>query len=319
MNFSAIPTVDLNEYINGTDAQKKVFAKELGDCFSGIGFAIVKNHGVSQELIDKSYNAFIEFYGLPDATKKKYEIEGLSGQRGYTGKGKEHAKGSNTGDLKEFFHIGQTVNDPSMADMYPSNVFVEEVPGIEKYAVDLYASLEYAGINLLRAIADYLSLPNNYFDDKVQNGNSILRPIHYFPIENPDEIPTDAVRAAEHEDINLITLLIGASADGLQVKNSEGNWIAAKPSADQIVINVGDMLQRLTNNKLVSTTHRVVNPSKELMHLPRYSMPFFCHPKSDVSLNCLNSCITEATPKQYSDITSGEYLNERLREIGLIK
>lgn len=319
-SFDKIPTVDLNQYLHGSEEDKKVFAKQLGDTFSGIGFAIVANHGVPQELIDKAYKAFETFFALPDAIKQKYEIEGIAGQRGYTGKGKEHAKGRNTGDLKEFFHVGQEVtdSDPIKAE-YPDNVYVDEVPELMETGIKLYQMLQFAGGNLLRAIADYLDLPNTYFDDKIHNGNSILRPIHYFPIENPDEIPADAVRAAEHEDINLITLLIGASADGLEVKNAEGKWIAAKPKPNEIVINVGDMLQRLTNNRLKSTTHRVVNPPRELMHLPRFSVPFFLHPKSDVSLACLPSCISADNPKRYPDCTAGEYLNERLREIGLRK
>ena len=265
-------------------------------------------------------DAFQRFYALPDSVKQKYEIAGLAGQRGYTGKGKEHAKGRNTGDLKEFFHVGQVVTDGDpIQSEYPDNVSVEEVPEVMEYGFELYRKLEFAGKNLLRAIADYLALPNTYFDDKIHNGNSILRPIHYFPIENPDEIPDDAVRAAEHEDINLITLLIGASADGLEVKNAEGKWIAAKPEPNQIVINVGDMLQRLTNNRLKSTTHRVVNPPRALMHLPRFSVPFFLHPKSSMSLACLDSCMDETHPKAYPDCTAGEYLEERLREIGLRK
>ncbi len=320
MQFNNIPTVDLNEYLQGNEEQRKAFAKKLGDTFSGIGFAIVANHGVPQEIIDGAYKAFERFYALPDEVKKKYEIAGLAGQRGYTGKGKEHAKGRNTGDLKEFFHIGQVVTDGDpIKSEYPDNVSVEEVPEVMDYGFQLYRKLEFAGKNLLQAIADYLELPNDYFDGKIHNGNSILRPIHYFPIENPDEIPADAVRAAEHEDINLITLLIGASADGLEVKNSEGKWIAAKPKPNEIVINVGDMLQRLTNNRLKSTTHRVVNPPRELMHLPRFSVPFFLHPKSDMSLACLSSCFDEGQPKAYPDCTAGEYLEERLREIGLRK
>lgn len=320
MTFHNIPTVDLNRYLHGDEAEKKAFAKELGDTFSGIGFAIVANHGVPQALIDEAYAAFQAFFALPDEIKQKYEIAGIAGQRGYTGKGKEHAKGRNTGDLKEFFHVGQNVTDgdPIKAE-YPDNVYVDEVPDLMAKGAEIYQKLEFAGQHLLRAIADYLDLPNDYFQDKVHNGNSILRPIHYFPIENPDEIPADAVRAAEHEDINLITLLIGASADGLQVKNAEGQWIAAKPNPNEIVINVGDMLQRLTNNRLKSTTHRVVNPPRELMHLPRYSVPFFLHPKSNMSLACLSSCIDENHPKVYADCTAGEYLEERLREIGLRK
>lgn len=318
--FDNIPTVDLNDYLKGDEAQKKAFSKKLGDTFSGIGFAIVANHGVPQDLINDAYKAFEAFFSLPDEVKKKYEIPGLAGQRGYTGKGKEHAKGRNTGDLKEFFHVGQIVEDGDpIKEEYPDNVDVTELPEVMEKGVALYQKLEFAGQNLLRAIADYLDLPNDYFDRKVHNGNSILRPIHYFPIENPDEIPADAVRAAEHEDINLITLLIGASADGLEVKNAEGKWIAAKPKPNEIVINVGDMLQRLTNNRLKSTTHRVVNPPRALMHLPRFSVPFFLHPQSGMSLACLSSCISESNPKVYPDCTAGEYLDERLREIGLRK
>lgn len=320
MTFNNIPTVDLNQYLHGSESDRKAFAKQLGETFSGIGFAIVANHGVSDELIANAYNAFQAFFALPDDIKSKYEIEGIAGQRGYTGKGKEHAKGRNTGDLKEFFHVGQEVTDGDpIKSEYPDNVPVAEVPQLAEYGFALYRSLEFAGVNLLRAIADYLDLPNHYFDDKVHNGNSILRPIHYFPIENPDEIPADAVRAAEHEDINLITLLIGASADGLEVKKADGTWLAAKPKPNEIVINVGDMLQRLTNNHLKSTTHRVVNPPRELMHLPRFSVPFFLHPKANVSLACLASCISAENPKAYPDCTAGEYLNERLGEIGLKK
>ncbi len=169
----------------------------------------------------------------------------------------------------------------------------------------------------MHAISIYLNLPENYFDDKVHNGNSILRAIHYFPIVDPDSLPDDAVRAGAHEDINLITLLIGASADGLEVLTREGKWYAVKPNAEDIVVNVGDMLQRLTNNKLKSTTHRVVNPPRELMKHSRFSVPFFLHPKGEMDLTTLDSCIDEKHPKFYTNITAGEYLDERLREIGL--
>ncbi len=315
-----IPTVDLDDYINGSQEKKEAFVKKLGDSFSDIGFAIVSNHGVPQEVIDGSYAAFKSFFGLPDEQKNKYEIEGLAGQRGYTSRGKEHAKGRNVGDLKEFYHIGQIVSG-DVADQYgyPENVFPEEVPEVEKYGVQLYQQLEKSGGYLLKAIAEYLGLPTNYFDDKIKNGNSILRPIHYYGIENPDAVPDGAVRAAEHEDINLITLLIGASAEGLQALNKQGEWIAASPEPNQIVINVGDMLQRLTNNRLKSTTHRVVNPPRERMTEPRYSVPFFLHPVSTMDLTCLESCIDEDHPKQFEDMTAGEYLDERLREIGLKK
>ena len=318
MSFQSIPTVDLYDYILGNAARRAAFVRDLGDSFSRIGFAIVSNHGLPTEVVLGAYAAFKAFFDLPDAVKAQYELAGMAGQRGYTSKGKEHAKGRNVGDLKEFYHIGQIVNDddPIRAE-YPDNVFPAEVPTFESYGVRLYQSLEACGRELLRAIATYLGLPRDYFDAKIHHGNSILRPIHYFPIENPDAVPDGAVRAAEHEDINLITLLIGASADGLEVLNAEGQWIAAKPTPNQIVINVGDMLQRLTNNRLKSTTHRVVNPPREKMREPRYSVPFFLHPRSEMSLACLESCIDEAHPKAYPDITAGAYLEERLREIGL--
>ncbi len=320
MSFQSIPTVDLNQYTHGSEADKAAFVKSLGDSFSQIGFAIVDNHGVPKEVIAGAYLAFQQFFHLPEEVKLQYEIPGLAGQRGYTSKGKEHAKGRNVGDLKEFYHIGQTVEDgdPIKAE-YPDNVFPAEVPGFGQFGLSLYKNLEASGQQLLRAIAEYLGLPVQYFDEHIHNGNSILRPIHYFPIENPDEVPEGAVRAAEHEDINLITLLIGASADGLEVRNSEGQWIPAKPLPHQIVINVGDMLQRHTNNLLRSTTHRVVNPPREKMHEPRFSVPFFLHPKSSMSLNVLPSCVDESHPAQHEPITAGEYLEERLREIGLRK
>lgn len=315
-----IPTVDLNDYINGDQAQRQAFVKKLGDSFSSIGFAIVSNHGVPSSVIDRSYASFKEFFALPDEVKANYEIEGLAGQRGYTSRGREHAKGRNVGDLKEFYHIGQIVSGAEAEQYgYPENIFPGEVPAMSEYGVQLYQQLEQSGRYLLRAIAEYLDLPVHYFDDKIEKGNSILRPIHYYGVENPEAVPDGAVRAAEHEDINLITLLIGASAEGLQVLNKQGEWISASPDPDQIVINVGDMLQRLTNDRLKSTTHRVVNPPRERMHEPRYSVPFFLHPVSSMDLTSLESCIDAEHPQKYEDMTAGQYLDERLREIGLKK
>ena len=216
-----------------------------------------------------------------------------------------------------FYEFSNKLIVDMMKEEYPYNVQVNELPGFNKVTREVYQRLEYAGKHLLRAIAVYLNLPENYFDDKVHNGNSILRAIHYFPIENPDSLPADAVRAGAHEDINLITLLIGASADGLEVLTRDGRWYPVKANVEDIVVNVGDMLQRLTNNKLKSTTHRVVNPPRELMKTSRFSVPFFLHPKADMDLTALNSCIDAEHPKAYTDITAGEYLDERLREIGL--
>lgn len=315
MSKRAIPLVDLALFTRGNEAQKQEFVQQLGAAFTEIGFVGVINHGIPKALIEKFYTESNAFFALPEDTKRKYEIEGLAGQRGYTSFGKEHAKQSQHADLKEFFQIGQEPDGP-VEDVYPENVHIAEKPEFTKAGVELYKSFELAGGFLLRAIADYLSLEEQYFDSKIKNGNSILRAIHYPPITQE---PTSAIRAEQHEDINLITLLVGASAGGLQVLDMQNQWIPVVPESDEIVVNVGDMLQRLTNNKLKSTTHRVVNPPREDWHLPRLSIPFFLHPVSKMELNCLENCISDENPLQYLPITAGEYLDERLREIGLKK
>lgn len=315
-----IPRLDLNFYINGSKDQRKQFSDDIGKAFNETGFVTVTNHGLDKKLIDKLYEDVRALFALPDAVKSKYEDPELAGQRGYTSKGKETAKGFKAPDLKEFWQIGQTVTDNSpLKEVYPNNLMVDELPSFNSTTLEVYKKLEWAGTHLLRAIAGYLNLSENYFDDKVHNGNSILRTLHYFPITDPDSLPEDAVRAGAHEDINLITLLIGASADGLELLTRENEWFPVKAYGEDLVVNVGDMLQRLTNNKLKSTTHRVVNPPRDLMKYSRYSVPFFLHPISDMDLTCLPSCIDKDHPKQYTDITAGEYLDERLREIGLKK
>lgn len=313
-----IPRLDLALYLAGTAEEKKNFSDDIGKAFNDTGFVTITNHGLSKELIQQLYIEVQNFFALPEETKLKYEKLELAGQRGYTSKGREKAKDSKTPDLKEFWQTGQYVEDGDVIkDQYPDNLFVEETPGFSNVTKEVYQKLEQAGKHLLNAIAVYLGLPENYFEPKVHNGNSILRAIHYFPIENPDSIPADAVRAGAHEDINLITLLIGASADGLEVLTRDGEWFPIKAHGEDIVVNVGDMLQRLTNNKLKSTTHRVVNPPRELMKNSRYSVPFFLHPKFQMDLTCLDECVDEQNPIAYTSITAGEYLDERLREIGL--
>lgn len=320
MSTPYIPCLDLGSYINGTEEERKKFSDELGRAFNDSGFVTITNHGVSQELIDKLYKNIQAAFGLSPEQKKKYEKAELAGQRGYTSPGKETAKGAKTADLKEFWQIGQEVMDGDpIKEQYPDNEFLEEITGFNEVTREIYQRLEANGKHLLRAIATYLNLPIDYFDKHVHNGNSILRGIHYFPIENPDALSDDAVRAGAHEDINLITLLIGASADGLEVLTRNNEWLPIKAHHTDIVVNVGDMLQRLTNNKLKSTTHRVVNPPRELMKTSRFSVPFFLHPRSDMDLTSLQSCIDAEHPKVYEDMTAGEYLDERLREIGLKK
>jgi isopenicillin N synthase-like dioxygenase len=320
MLYDSIPSLDLADFTSGEPTRKLKFVKQLGEAYNSIGFVAIRNHYLTDELTANLYSTIKKFYAQPDQIKQQYEIPGLAGQRGYIGKGKEHAKGRNTGDLKEFYHVGQEVldNDPIKKE-YPDNVWPTELPEFKEIALEVYKRLEKTGVQMLRAIALYLNLPEHYFDDKVHHGNSILRPIHYFPIENPDDVPADAVRAAEHGDINLITLLMGASADGLQVLRRDGKWIPITALPEQLVVNVGDMLERLTNKKLKSTIHRVVNPPRHLMNTPRYSIPFFMHPRSEMNLAALPSCVDEKHPKLWDDITAGEFLNQRLREIGLKK
>jgi len=318
--YNEIPSLDLADFYNGDAGKKKAFVEALGAAYHNIGFVAVRNHFLTDALQERLYTSIKKFFALPDDVKKKYERADLAGQRGYIGKGKEHAKGRNTGDLKEFYHVGQELPPAELAlDHYPPNIWPVEVPEFEQISVEVYRALEKTGLYMLKAIALYLNLPEGYFDDKVTNGNSILRAIHYYPIENPDAVPADAVRAAEHGDINLITLLMGASADGLQVLRRDGKWIPITALPDQLVVNVGDMLERLTNKKLKSTIHRVVNPPREHMNTPRYSIPFFMHPRSEMSLAALPSCVDAENPKQMADITAGEFLDQRLREIGLKK
>jgi isopenicillin N synthase-like dioxygenase len=320
MSTVNIPRLDLNDYINGTEGQRKRFSDEIGKAFNETGFVTITNHGLSKELIDKLYEQVKELFALPEDVKLNYEKAELAGQRGYTSKGKETAKGFKVPDLKEFWQIGQTVTDSDPVKFeYPENVHVEELVEFNAVTGEVYQKLEAAGKHLLQAIAVYLGLDEHYFDANVHNGNSILRTLHYFPIEDPDALPDDAVRAGAHEDINLITLLIGASADGLELLTRENTWFPVKAHGEDVVVNVGDMLQRLTNGKLKSTTHRVVNPPREMMKFSRFSVPFFLHPKSGMDLTSLPSTIDAEHPKQFSDTTAGAYLDERLREIGLKK
>lgn len=312
-----IPSVNLKDFISNDPIKKQQFVDQIGKAYEEIGFVALKGHFLDDQLVDNLYNEIKNFFELPLETKRKYEIEGIGGQRGYVSFGKESAKGKKEGDLKEFWHFGQYVDDnPALAEEYPDNVEVKELPEFNKVGKEAYQMLEKTAKYVLRALALYLDLEETYFDNYIHNGNSILRPIHYPPITQE---PKDAVRAAAHGDINLITLLMGAQGKGLQVQNHKGEWIDAIAEPDELMINVGDMLSRHTNNKLKSTIHRVVNPPKESWGTSRYSIPFFMHPVSEMKLDVLDNCISETNPKQFEDITAGEFLNERLRELGLIK
>ncbi len=315
--MTKIPSVDLKDFLSNDNERKQQFIREIGDAYETIGFVALKGHFLNDTLVGNLYVQIKKFFELPVEIKRKYEIPEIGGQRGYVSFGKESAKGKKEGDLKEFWHFGQYVeNNPQLEKEYPANIFVEELPEFNEIGKQTYKMLEKTAKYVLRSLALFLDLEEEYFDQYILNGNSILRPIHYPPIKKE---PEGAVRAAAHGDINLITLLMGAHGKGLQVQNHDGEWIDAIAQPDELMINVGDMLSRHSNNKLKSTIHRVVNPPKESWGISRYSIPFFMHPISDMKLDVLENCADESSPKQFEDITAGEFLNERLRELGLIK
>lgn len=310
---STIPTLDIRRF----DADRDGFVAELGAAYRQWGFAGIRGHGIEQSLIDGAYDVFQRFFALPEETKRKYHIPGSGGARGYTPFGIETAKDSNYPDLKEFWHVGREIDrDSRYAEVMPANVWPEEIPEFRTYAYGLYQALDHLGSRVLSALALHIGLPADFFADKTQRGNSILRPIHYPPITTPD-VPN--VRAGAHEDINFITLLVGASAAGLEVLSRQGEWTPYTADGDTIVVNIGDMLQRLSNHVYPSTTHRVVNPPGEAARQPRYSTPFFLHPNPDYLIETLPGCISADNPNRYpTPITAHEYLMERLREIKLV-
>lgn len=310
-----IPAIDFSLYLSENNEDRVKFIQELGDAFTSYGFASIYNHSIPQQNIDKFYSQIESFFNLDHAVKQKYEDPNNAGQRGYTSFGREAAKGKEEGDLKEFWQFGQYFEEGDPLGVgYEPNMEVDELPEFNQIGKNLYQSFEKIGADVLRALAEYLEIDKEYFTQHVTKGNSVLRPIFYPPITND---PKDAVRSAAHEDINLITLLVGASAEGLQVLDKDGEWIPVNNPENSLVINVGDMLQRHTNGVLKSTTHRVVNPPKEKWHTPRYSVPFFFHPREEMQLNVMDKFVTEERPKQWNDITAGEYLDERLKELGL--
>ena len=314
---SAIPTLDIARFISPVSAaDREAFVAELGAAYCEWGFAGIRNHGIPQADIDAAYEVFKNFFALPDEAKLKYRVPGIGGARGYTAFGVETAKDSKHFDLKEFWHVGRELPaDSKYAGVMPANLWPDEVPNFREHAYGLYRQLDALGSHVLAALALHIGLPEDYFADKTDAGNSILRPIHYPPITS-DDIPN--VRAGAHEDINLITLLVGASAAGLEVKSREGQWVPFTSDADTIVVNIGDMLQRLTNHVYPSTTHRVTNPPGEEARKPRDSVPFFLHPNPDFLIDVLPSTITQDNPKRYPQaITAQDYLDERLREIKL--
>lgn len=315
---SRIPTLDITRFSNPSDSRdREAFVAELGAAYREWGFAGIRNHGIPQPAIDAAYDAFRDFFALPEETKLKYHVPGSGGARGYTPFGVETAKDSKHFDLKEFWHIGREISrDSPYAQVMPENLWPEEVPEFRERGYALFQALDQLGSRVLRALALHIDLPEHYFDDKTNFGNSVLRPIHYPPITQI-EVPNE--RAGAHEDINLITLLVGASAEGLQVLTRQGEWLPVTSEGDAIVVNIGDMLQRLTNHVYPSTSHRVVNPPGPNARQPRYSVPFFLHPNPDYLIDVLPQCISGDNPNRYpAPITANDYLLQRLREIRLI-
>jgi len=315
--MNKIPQVNLNDYLTGNPDSKKKFINDLGKGFSEIGFIALKGHLLNDTVKESLYDEVKNFFNLSNEIKSKYIISGLASQRGFTPFGKEHAKGRNVGDLKEFWHFGQYVkNEPELENKYPKNVMVDELEEFNSVGQKTYELLEETGRHVLGAIACYLNLDETYFDKHIFNGNSILRAIHYPPITQE---PNKAERAAAHGDINLITLLMGAQGKGLQVLSNNGEWVDAIAEDDEIIVNIGDMLSRHTNNKLKSTIHRVVNPPKDLWNSSRYSIPFFLHPRLEMPLDCIESCVDENNPKGFENTTAGDFLYQRLVDLGLVK
>jgi isopenicillin N synthase-like dioxygenase len=307
-----VPTLDVARY----DTDREAFVAELGAAYRTFGFCCIVGHGIPRALIDEAYDAFKRFFELPAESKMRYHVPGGGGARGYTPYKVETAKDSQHADLKEFWHIGREIPRTSrFADVMPPNIWPAEVPDFEPRGYALYEALDHLGSRILRALALHVGLPELYFADKTDQGNSILRPIHYPPITQAN-VPNE--RAGAHEDINFITLLVGASAEGLEVL-SDGEWLPVTTQGDAIVVNIGDMLQRLSNHVYPSTSHRVVNPANANARKSRYSVPFFLHPNPDVVLDPVAQCVTPDNPSRYDDsITSHEYLMQRLREIKLI-
>ena len=295
----------------------KAFAERLGQSFRETGFAVINDHPISQEVIDKGVGAGKKFFALPEETKRSYFIPGGGGQRAYTPFATEVAKGAKAKDLKEFWHVAREIpRDHKYADLMGANLYVKEVPGWKEATNAMFNALDDFGRDILAAIAMHLKLPTNFFDDKVQEGNSILRLLHYPPQTEPP--PEGSVRAGAHEDINVITLLLGAEEGGLEVLHRNGQWLPVNPPPGSLVVNIGDMLQRLTNNVLPSTTHRVVNPKPERSRFPRYSTPFFLHFNPDYEITTLPGCITPERPNKYPEpLKAQDFLEIRLKEIGL--
>jgi len=307
-----VPELSLLSYVNGTSADQIKFVDDMFTGLKDYGFIILKDHTIEQKKIDRAYELVQEFFHLPLETKMKYKMDN-GGQRGYTPFKTEHAKDNKNPDLKEFWHVGRELAASSQyKGVYPENIWPSEVAEFEKTFKDLYQAMDMTSVILLEAIGKALDVPNTFFKEMVADGNSIIRTIHYPPTKGEDT--KNSIRSAAHEDINLITMLVGATDSGLQLLERDGTWLDVNSKPGEIVVDTGDMMSRLTNDVLPSTTHRVINPTSDAS--ARFSMPFFVHPHSKAMLSCLPSCV--GTGAKYADITAGDFLSQRLREIGLM-
>ncbi len=305
-----VPMISLNQ----SDA---AFAAAFGASFERFGFAMVCDHDIDMGLIDRAWQKSAEFFALPEDIKRRYLVPGIGGARGYTAFGTEIAKGAKEVDLKEFWHVGRDLPPGHpLGAQQPNNVWPSEVIGFRPTFEALYAEFDRLGARLLGGIARYLGLAPDWFDATIADGNSVMRLLHYPPVTGPAK----GIRAEAHEDINTITLLLGAEEAGLEILDKDGSWLPVAPPPGALAVNVGDMLQRLTNHRLPSTTHRVRNPDAGRASVARYSMPFFLHFRSDYLIETLPGCVDADHPDRYPvPITADDYLQERLREIGLKK
>ncbi len=311
-----VPTLSLSDYTQGSIRKQTEFIEALYTGLREYGFVILKDHGVDTTLFDQGYALLDKVFKLPTETKLSYMNEARDGQRGYTPFGQEHAKDSPVMDLKEFWHVGRYLpKDHSDRSHQPDNIFPKEYPEFGPLFLKLFEQLEEAGTHMLEALTIPLDVPKDFFVKMVTNGSSVLRLLHYPPI--PEGTDPRCLRSAPHEDINFITILPAATAAGLQLKDRDGKWLDVNAENGTLIVDAGDMLARLTNDVIPSTTHQVINTPESSVK-SRFSMPFFMHPRPEASLACLQSCRGEAGPK-YEDILAGDFLHQRLVEIGLIK
>lgn len=312
MSERKVPELSLIDYLQGTNLEQQRFVDAFYNGLVEYGFVVLNPHDFDFELVDACYRVFKQFFELPIEVKQKYNLDD-GGRRGYVPKLQEHAKNNSNPDLKEFWHVGRDL--PADHPFYPEygdNLSPSEVADFSRLTGALYRQLDRTAMVMFRSLATALDVPVDHFDQMTKDGNSILRAIHYPPM-NEFALP-GSVRAAAHEDINLITLLVGATDSGLELLDRDGQWLAVESTPQQIVVDSGDMLSRLCNEVIPATTHRVVNPSNDTD--ARYSMPFFCHPNPDAVLSCIPSCVGDGA--KYADIITRDFLNQRLREIGLI-